>query len=250
MEQSGFAPIVTVVPAGAPWEITGPDCQILSINMKPGERIEAEPGSMMFMSPKIKSSVEMGNCSRTCVGETLCKAIYTNNSSSEAYVALTPNFPAKVIPLDLSKTGKIVAKKGAYMSGIGDVSVAVDMDCSCASLCSGLGVLRTGVTGSGTLFLAAGGTIVTKTLADKEVIVVDETSLVGFQDSVTLGFRAAGGCCTCCCAGEGMFLTTLTGPGLVIIQSMSFEKYKAAVAPPMTQGDGGDGQGVGGDNQN
>ena len=67
---------------------------------------------MMFMSPKIKSSVEMGKCSRTCVGETLCKAIYENPTNAPEYVALTPNFPAKVVPIDLSKTGKIVAKKG------------------------------------------------------------------------------------------------------------------------------------------
>ena len=35
-----------------------------------------------------------------------------------------------------------------------------------------------------------------------------------------------------CCGGEGMFNATLTGPGLIIIESMSFEKYKFAVAPP------------------
>ena len=35
-----------------------------------------------------------------------------------------------------------------------------------------------------------------------------------------------------CCGGEGIFNTTLTGPGLVIIQSMSFEKYRRALIPP------------------
>ena len=33
----------------------------------------------------------------------------------------------------------------------------------------------------------------------------------------------------CCCGGEGMFSTTLTGPGNVYFQSMSFEKFKAAM---------------------
>ena len=72
---------------------------------------------------------------------------------------------------------------------------------------------------------------------------VDETSLVGFQESVTMSFRAAGGCCTCFCGGEGLLLTTLTGPGLIILQSMSFEKYKASVAP-VAQPEGPPGENV------
>jgi uncharacterized protein (AIM24 family) len=87
--------------------------------------------------------------------------------------------------------------------------------------------------GTGTLFLAAGGTVLTKQLAPGEVLVVDTSSVVGFQSSVKFGVRLAGGCCTICCGGEGMFNSTLTGPGLVVVQSMSFEKYKLAVAPPV-----------------
>lgn len=246
MEKAGFHRVEQTVPEGSNYEITGPDCQILTINLNPGERVEAEPGSMMFMSPRIKSSVEMGRCSRLCVGETLCKAVYQNPMQQPEYVALTPNFPAKVVPIDLSKTGKMIAKKGAYMSGIGDVAITLDLDCSCRACCSGLGCYRTGASGTGTVFFAAGGTILMKTLAEGETIVVDETSLVGYQESATLGIRVSGGCCTCCCAGEGLFLTTITGPGMVILQSMSFEKYKAAVAPPVQGGAGGGDAGGGG----
>lgn len=235
MEAAGFSIVDSRAEASNnanAYEITGPDCQILTINLKAGQRIEAEPGSMMFMSPHIQSSAEMGNCSRLCVGEGLCKAIYRNPTDSDIYVALTPNFPAKVVPIDLSQTGKFIAKKGAYMSSLGDVKVALDVDCNpCTCCCGGLGMARTGAAGTGTVFLAAGGTVMMKTLAENETVVVDETSLVGFQDTVTVNIRAAGGCLTCCCGGEGMFLTQLKGPGLIILQSMSFEKFKQAVAP-------------------
>jgi len=55
--------------------------------------------------------------------------------------------------------------------------------------------------------------------------------------------RTAGGCCTCCCGGEGMFNTTLTGPGRVYIQSYSREKFVMAL---MALGGGGGGKGGGG----
>jgi uncharacterized protein (AIM24 family) len=34
-----------------------------------------------------------------------------------------------------------------------------------------------------------------------------------------------------CCFGEGCLNNTVTGPGQVILQSMSFSKYVAAVRP-------------------
>lgn len=218
----------------ARFAISGPDCQILSINLPSSGEVVCEPGSMMFMHPQVRSRVSCGNCSRVCAGESLCKVTYKNEGSGEAYVALTPNFPAKVVPIDLKDVGgKLISKSGAYMASLDDVSIKADLDCCTAGCCcGGLGFIRQAATGTGTLFLAAGGTIVTKVLAPGEVIVVDTHSIVGYQESVKLGVRLAGGLCMCCCGGEGVFNSTLTGPGLVVLQSMSFEKYRRAVAPP------------------
>ena len=47
--------------------------------------------------------------------------------------------------------------------------------------------------------------------------------------SVELNIRQAGGFCTCCCGGEGMFNTVMTGPGQVYVQSMSYAKFKKAL---------------------
>jgi uncharacterized protein (AIM24 family) len=57
----------------------------------------------------------------------------------------------------------------------------------------------------------ASGTVLTKTLAEGETILVDTDSVVGFQESVKMGVKSTGGCCNCCCGGEGMFNTALTG---------------------------------------
>lgn len=119
------------------------------------------------------------------------------------------------------------------MSGVDEHEIAADFDCCSATCCyGGLGCVRQGATGSGTVFYAAGGTILQKTLAPGERIIVDATSIVGFQESVQYGLKFAGGCGGLCFGGEGCFYGTLTGPGLVMVQSMSFEKYVRAVAPP------------------
>ena len=65
-----------------------------------------------------------------------------------------------------------------------------------------------------------------KTLAPGETLLVDTNSLVSWEDSVEFDVRTTGGCCTCCCAGEGLFNTKLTGPGEVFLQSYSHGKFK------------------------
>jgi len=100
------------------------------------------------------------------------------------------------------------------------------------------------VRGTGSAFLFAMGTIVSKTLAEGEVLVIDTNSVVGWEDTVKLGIKTTGGCFTCCCGGEGLFNTTLKGPGKVYIQSYSREKF--AMALMALAGPGGKGGGGGG----
>lgn len=38
-----------------------------------------------------------------------------------------------------------------------------------------------------------------------EVLLADTEAIVGFAGSVEYGVRSTGGCCNCCCGGEGMF---------------------------------------------
>lgn len=109
------------------------------------------------------------------------------------------------------------------MSELGDVDVGCDLDCSYRTcLCAGLGCCRQKLEGSidSIAFLAAGGTLVYKHLEAGETITVDTNSVVAFEDSVTLGIIPNGRLCglTCLCGGEGLFSTTLTGPGRVYMQ--------------------------------
>jgi uncharacterized protein (AIM24 family) len=46
-----------------------------------------------------------------------------------------------------------------------------------------------------------------------------------------------GGIKTAIFGGEGLFLCTLTGPGKVIVQSMTLEKLRRELAPTRTGGD-------------
>jgi uncharacterized protein (AIM24 family) len=163
------------------------------------------------------------------------------------YVGLTAPYPAKIIPVQLGSYGdaKLISKAGVYMSSVGEASVSVNFDCGITGCCiKGMGCRRAQTVGNGTAFLAAGGTILTKELGAGEKIVVDADSIVGYKDTVQLGWQLNGGPLSWCYAGEGCCNLTMTGPGTVYIQSMSLPKYIRAVAPPRQPGEAA-GEGAG-----
>jgi uncharacterized protein (AIM24 family) len=234
---------------GQEWCIAGHDMQVLTMTVPSGQTIITETGTFMYMHPRMETKVELTLCSpagcgegcnRICGGESCTKLQLVNASGEQGYVGLTPNFPAKIIPIKFGThvaSGKsLIAQPGTYLSELGDVNVGCNLDCSITTCCcAGLGLCRQKLSGSddSIAFLSAGGTIVFKRLNDGEVITVDSGSVVGFEETVGLGIKWNGrlcGCCTCCCGGEGCCSTTLKGPGRVYLQSMSFHRFQAAVS--------------------
>ncbi len=230
--------------AGRSWTISGHNMQVLSSTVPPGGRLITEPGTFLFMHPHMDTEVDCtlcGNCfegcARICGGESCFKINLVNKTHYETYAGVTPNFPAKIIPIrfdgsDVMPGNGIIAKPGAIMSEIGDLDVGCDCDCNCfTNCCSGVGICRQKIKGGNDeiAFLAAGGTIVLRVLSPRERFIVDARSVVAFEDSVSLGITPTGGCGMCCFGGEGCCYTTLEGPGKVWIQSMSFEKFQDEV---------------------
>uniref|UniRef100_A0A7S2PRZ0 Altered inheritance of mitochondria protein 24, mitochondrial n=1 Tax=Leptocylindrus danicus TaxID=163516 RepID=A0A7S2PRZ0_9STRA len=235
---TGFKTYIAKDEGTEKWVISGKDMQVLTTSLEPGDNIQCEPGSMMFMHPDFVQDADCGcdTCfTRCCAGESCAKVTYTNEGNSSAYIGLTPYYPAKIIPVDLKTVpGPFVAKSGAYMANLGGADV--DYSCNCFSLeclcCSGLGCCRQELSGDGVAFLAAAGTIVTRELGDGETIIVDSHSVVGYDNSITTGVASSGGFCTLCCGGEGCVNSTMTGPGKVYLQSTNFTKMVGYWRPP------------------
>lgn len=237
------------------WEIAGDDLQILHLSdIAPGEEIITEVQSTMYLSPDMVTEVEcalFGDAAdRVCSGENCIKVRQRNESNSSGYLGLTANFPAKIIPVvyrdpnELSTTtmtSTFIAKPGAIMSYLGGddgVSIRCDPDLNPGRVCcSGLGCCRQRIDlkqEGATAFLAAGGTIMSKYLREGETVTVGHRNILAFADTVTLDTRCFGGAgcfCFAVCGGEGCALPTLTGPGMVLLQSMSNDKFMMSVAP-------------------
>lgn len=224
------------------WIISGHDMQVLTATVPPGSTVTAEVGSFFFGSKDIETSVEFTccngaeGCQRIFGGESCVKLLLTNAGRELGFVGLTPGYPAKIIPIKfgthVQENHKLIAQPGVYMSQLGDVHVSCDTDCSLTTCCcAGFGCCRLTMSGpkDSIAFFAAGGTLVYRQLKSGERITVDSRSVVAIEESVQLGIRSNGRFCMCCFGGEGCCSTTLTGPGKVFMQSLSFKKFANAV---------------------
>jgi len=236
LAHSGWSKFEAKDPDECNYAITGHESQVITFRLQNGDTCKGEPGSMMFLSPGMEQHVSCdGGFERCCSGESCFVMNFTNaGSSSAAYAALTPNFPtAKVIPVNMSSpdvNGTLIAQQGAFMASVGDVHVQMSLDCNfMRCCCGGLGLVRQKLAGTGTVFLSGTGTMVQKVLQPGETILVDTNCVMAFAESCKMDLRRAGGVMGMVGGGEGFFNTTLTGPGLVIIQSMNEEVFREAL---------------------
>ena len=191
-----------------------------------------EPGSLFHSDDGIEADADMGGfCNALkrsfCAGEDLFRVHYANKSQQPRTITLSSPYPGgKFIAIDLTKLSGLTMKKGAWTASVGSqvefgYKLAKNLTVGC---CAGQGLILSTVKGGGTSFLNAGGTVFQRVLGPGEKITIDQAALVAAEDSVDIGVRRAGSVMMMCCGGQGIFVCELTGPGLVIIQSMPVEK--------------------------
>jgi len=92
-------------------------------------------------------------------------------------------------------------------------------------------------TNCGAVFIHAGGDFVEFDLQPGQTLQVDTGCIVAFDESVEYDIQFVGAIKTALFGGEGLFLATLSGPGHVLVQSMTLEKMRREFSPMRTGGD-------------
>jgi uncharacterized protein (AIM24 family) len=101
----------------------------------------------------------------------------------------------------------------------------------------GEGFILEKFTGPGVVFIHGGGDFIEFDLKAGDMLQLETGSVVAFDESVDYDIQFVGSIKTAIFGGEGLFMTTLRGPGKVVIQSMTLEKMRRELAPYRTGGD-------------
>ena len=82
-------------------------------------------------------------------------------------------------------------------------------------------------------FLEVDGDVVVKDLQPGEVIKVDTGNVVAFSKGMNYEIERIKGLKNIFLGGEGLFLTKLTGPGRVILQTQNMSEFAGRIAKYM-----------------
>ncbi|WP_417804681.1 TIGR00266 family protein [Thalassospira lucentensis] len=219
------------------YTIHGEEMQLVEIELDPGEGVRAEAGAMMYMSDGITMQTGTGGglfsgFKRMLTGEGFFITSFVHDGAAKGHVAFAAPYPGKVVPLDLTTYGgEIICQKDAFLcaaAGI-DIDIAFSKKLG-AGLFGGEGFILQRLTGDGLAFVHAGGTIIKKELQAGQTLRVDTGSLVALTPSVDYSIKFIGGFTNALFGGEGLFVTTLEGPGTVWLQSLPFARLADRIA--------------------
>lgn len=248
------------------YQIFGEEMQYVELELDPREAVIAEAGNFMMMDSGIKINTIFGDGSkqnegflgkvlgagkRLLTGESLFMTIFSNEGSGKKKVSFASPYPGKILPLDLSKYGgKFICQKDAFLCAAKGVSIGIEFSRKLGrGFFGGEGFIMQRVEGDGMAFVHAGGTMARKELAMGEKISVDTGCIIGFTQDVNYDIEFVGGIKNTIFGGEGLFFATLTGPGVVYVQSLPFSRLANRVlqAAPQSGGkDKGEGSILGG----
>lgn len=224
------------------YEITGDNLQMLNADIDMGETLVSVSGAMKYMTGNVGMTAKAktgvwGSIKRSLSGATLFLVEYTV-SSGTGRVGLSADAPGKIMGIDLSGGSWTLQKRGFLAS---EDTVRLDLAAQrklSSAVFGGEGLLLQRVSGSGTFFLWGCGDLIVRDLAPGEVLKVSTSNAVAWQDTVSYDIQTVGSVRNALFSGEGVFVTVLTGPGRVVLQSMTLGDLAMAIYPFLPK-DGG-----------
>ncbi|XP_048637653.1 uncharacterized protein LOC125610041 [Brassica napus] len=235
-----------------PFQILGGEAQVVQplivpkqIMLKSEEKVLVLPCSMCYMS----GSVEMENTYtpeqevgvlQWILGKSVSSVVLRNTGPNDGFVGIAAPYLARILPIDLAMFGgEILCQPDAFLCSINDVKVVNSVDQTARNIVvAGSEVVVVGISGTALIWTRscfhpslAGGSVVQKVLEVGEVLNIDVSCIAALTPSIDVQIkynnaplrRAVFG-------GDNVVMATLTGPGIVFIQSLPFHRLSQRIA--------------------
>lgn len=205
--------------------IDGLVAQVATVTLNAGQSMWVSKGGLLGYSDgitwvlKVPSGGVGKAVGRMMTGEGASLA-WVTSSKDGATVVVSANQPGRLATWNLEH-GSITCTSGSFVGAVGQVDIDVTTARSAgAALFGGAGLFLQKLSGSGVVLINGAGDFIPRQLAAGETYLVSTGNLAVFSSEVQYGVRGVGGCAKALFGGEGLFMTELTGPGWLMMQSL------------------------------
>ena len=219
------------------YKIQGEPLPVVICQLEENESMVTERGSMVWMSENMVMDTKMGGVGkaigRAFSKESVFQNVYTAKNGP-GIVAFASSFTGSIKAVRITPDCPILVQKSAFLAstkGI-ELSVAIQHKVG-AGLFGGEGFILQKISGNGMVFLEIDGSAVEYVLAPGQKMIVQTGNLAMADASVKIDIQTIKGVKNIVFGGEGLFNTTVTGPGRVTFQTMALNTFVEEIMKAM-----------------
>ncbi|MBR5340828.1 MAG: TIGR00266 family protein [Erysipelotrichaceae bacterium] len=220
------------------YEIIGGSFPAVNVVLDNGEAVFTQSGAMAWEDATINMETNAEGGLLKSIGRMFSGAslmfVHHTATQDNSKITFAASFPGTIKAFNVDSEHEYFAQKQAFL--VADETVNVDATVNknfWAGLLGGEGFILQKFTGEGTLLAEIDGSLVEVDLAEGEQIKVETGHVALFESTVTYDVESVSGLKNVFFGGQGLFLTTLTGPGRVWLQTLTAHDMAAKLAPYM-----------------
>lgn len=208
-----------------------PAYTLLEVKLEQGERIEAESGAMVYMSPGIEIATKakggvLGALTRGLLGG---ESFFTNTfiANSKGIVGLAPPYQGDISHHRLNGE-TLYIQNGSYIASSPELSLDTKWG-GAKSFFSREGLFLLKMAGTGDAFISSFGAIHEVKLKG-ETFIIDTGHMVAFTEGLDYSVKRVGGLKSTLFSGEGL-VAEFRGTGTLYLQTRSMNSFMEWLMP-------------------
>ena len=225
------------------YEIIGGSFPAVNVVLDKGETVVTQSGAMAWSDASVQMSTNAEGGLLKSIGRMFSGAslMFVRHTAVEDESAITfsASFPGSIKEFKVDADHEYYAQKSAFL--VAEEGVQIDASVNkkfWAGLLGGEGFILQKFTGEGTLLAEIDGSVVELYLEEGQQIKVETGHVALFESTCTYDVESVSGFKNVFFGGQGLFLTTLTGPGRVWLQTLTARDMAQKLVPYMPSSSG------------
>ena len=206
----------------------------VTCELSPGEAMITQSGAMAWMSPNMDMQTGAGGFGKAFGRLFSGESIFLNSYSpvgGSGSITFAASFPGTIRAVEITPDKPLIIQKSAFIAATSGVELSVHFQKKMGvGFFGGEGFIMQKLSGRGLAFIEIDGEAVDYDLRPGEQLVLDTGYLAAMDATCDMDIRTVKGVKNALFGGEGLFHTVVTGPGHVVVQTMSVVQFVAKIA--------------------
>jgi uncharacterized protein (AIM24 family) len=225
-------------------EIEGGEAQVIVVHLRQGDQVVSHSDAMVYMTDGIEFDGVPATEEASRTGEVDTVMSMQTNLVTWHYhpqgadydkeagkIAFSPSFPSKIFCIDVGEYGgRIIAERSSFVVGDARLRVTIFMPSSGPNMFGGDNIVMQKFEGSGKIFLSGQGQLTKLEMKEGESLRVYSNTIVALQWGINYKVERVIGLRSNSFTEDGVFVSTLTGPGTVWLETQPWSRTIATIA--------------------